>query len=121
MELPLLSPLWFYQALSELAPCESKPQYGFARPPCIKIAEAPPLEAQARGGLEKITGHAFHRAGLNRELAMHDRKIQGMKLATAPFLCELSPKTSVAPCCIYLYLYIYCIFSFAVLSITNAD
>lgn len=31
---------------------------------------------------------------------MHDSKIQGMKLATAPLLCHLSPVTSVALCCV---------------------
>lgn len=50
----------------------------------MKIAQALPLEAQ-EGGAE-ITGRAFHRASLNHELAMRDGKIQGLKLATAPFL-----------------------------------
>lgn len=35
---------------------------------------------------------------------MHDRKIQGMKLATAPLLCDLSPWTSVTPCCVFALL-----------------
>lgn len=69
-----------------------------------QIAQAPPLEAQKKGGMWRITGRAFHRAGLNWELAVHDRKIQGMKLATAPLLCDLSLKTSVTPCCVFALL-----------------
>lgn len=33
------------------------------------------------------------------ELAKHERKMQGMKLATGPLLCDLSPWTSVTPLC----------------------
>lgn len=110
MELPLLSPPWFYRALSELALYKSKPYYGFCKAfPHKDRAWAPPLEAKARGGGKcgRSQGRAFHRAGLNRELAMHDRKIQGMKLATAPLLCDLSPKTSVATLLYFFLLYFH--------------
>lgn len=43
----------------------------------------------------KNAGRAFHCDDLNCELVVRDRKIQGMKLATAPLLCDLSPSTSV--------------------------
>lgn len=58
MELPLLSPPWFYRALSELALYKSKPYYGFCKAfPHKDRARAPPLEAKARGGeVWKITG-----------------------------------------------------------------
>ena len=90
----------------------------FARPSHIKIElelhhwrprHEEEEEEEGGGILWKITGRAFHRAGPNRESAMHDRKIQGMKLATAPLLCDLSPKTSVAP---LLYFFFFAILSF---------
>lgn len=49
----------------------------------------------------RITGRAFHRARPDCEFAMHDRKIQGMKLATAPLLRDPSPWTSFTPCCVF--------------------
>lgn len=81
----------------------------FARPSHIKIELGlhhwrPRHEG---GKCGRSQGRAFHRAGLNRELAMHDRKIQGMKLATAPLLCDLSPKTSVAPLLYFFLLYFH--------------
>lgn len=41
------------------------------------------------GGLRKITECLFHRASLNHELAMRDRKKKYKELATAPLLCDL--------------------------------
>lgn len=39
------------------------------------------------------------------ELAKHERKIQGMKLATASLLCDLSPWTSLTPRCAFFFLF----------------
>lgn len=82
----------------------------------IWICEASPVNLDSStpkaprrdgGGEEKCTEDDVRFIGPARrcELAKHERKIQGMKLATAPLLCDLSPWTSVTPRCALFFFF----------------